>query len=216
MPNWIKIRHLANRYCTWLTQTIKGENTIPPHRDYGLYSIVLAILMLSLSFKSLFTTILNFLANMFISAPSGTSLDEFGTGTVQYLASFRNDNFISGLFLVTINFMIIIGISYYLCHKISHEKISFRAYLNHFAVLTNGALVLEFVGVLLAAIGVLFKLVVVLDFLALLLYNLATIDNLWKLHYSTQQKRLYITTAALVLYQLCFLVILYVLIFASK
>lgn len=208
---WLK------RYFAWVIQTIKGR---PSHlhstKYYGLTSFIIAIIFLALSFKNLFDTILSFLANMFISAPSGTSLDEFGTSTVSYLSSFRHEGFLSGLFLVTIGFLILIGLSYWACRWISHQHLNVWSYINRLATLTNAALPLELIGLFLSLIGHGFKLVVFLDLIAVLLYNVGTIDNLWQQHFTSRQSRLYWTTALGILYPVGFLIVLYVLILASR
>ena len=207
--------HNIQHYLKWLTQTVQGKNQLRPQKYDGLTSFILSIIILSLSFRSLFNTILNFLSNMFISAPSGTSLDEFGNSTVNYLVSFKNNNLLSGLLLISINFIILIGLSYYLCHWISHQQIDLWQYVNRLASLTNGALLLELIGLFLAIIGHGFKLVVILDLLATNLYYLGTVDNLWNFQYPSRQKRLYITTVTLFLYPICFLIVLFILIAAS-
>ncbi|XIF20003.1 MAG: hypothetical protein AJITA_00716 [Acetilactobacillus jinshanensis] len=198
-------------------QTITGN---PDHlhstKYYGLTSFIIAIVILALSFKNLFDTILEFLANMFHYAPSGTSLDEFGTSTVSYLSSFRHDGFFSGLFLVTIGFLILIGLSYWACRWISHPDLNVWSYINRLATLTNAALPLELMGLFLSLIGHGFKLVVFLDLIAVILYKLGTIDNLWQQRFNSRQDRLYITAALWILYPVCFLIVLYLLILASR
>lgn len=202
-------------YFQWLIQTAQGHNQLNPQKYDGLTSFILAIIILSLSFRSLFNTILNFLSNMFISAPSGTSLDEFGNSTVNYLVSFKNNNLLSGLLLISINFIILIGLSYYLCHRVSHQHLNPWQYLNRLASLTNGALLLELIGLFLAVIGHGFKLVVILDGLATIVYYLGTVDNLWDFQYRSRQQRLYLTAVTVFLYPICFLIILFILIAAS-
>lgn len=197
---WLK------RYFTWVTQTIAGRSNRPHStKYYGLTSFIIAIVVLALSFKNLFDTILQFLFNMFDDAPSGTSLEEFGSNTVDYLGSFRHEGFISGLFLVTIGFLIVVGLSYWACRWISHEDINPWSYMNRLAALTNAALPLELVGLFLSLIGHGFKLVVFLDLIAVILYKLGTVDNLWQQHYASHQSRLYVTCALWILYPLCFL-----------
>ncbi len=206
----------AKRYLNWLFFTAKGDsNAVAAQKYYGLTSFVISIIILAVSFHSLFNTILTFLANMFISAPAGTSLDRFGTSTVNYLSTFRRNGFLSGLLLITISFVILIGLSYGCCRHMQ-SRLTLWNYVNRLATLTNASLGLEGIGLILALIGHGFKLVVILDLIAILIYQIGTVDDLWQFHYPSRQFRIYLTVGLLCLYPICFLVVLYLLILASR